>query len=45
VAERLLELQARMTTLADTSYRTARGSKYSGQQLPTASRLYLDFQP
>ena len=22
----------------------ARGSKYSGQQLPTASRLYLDFQ-
>jgi dCTP deaminase len=34
-----------MTTPADKPYGVARGSKYSGQQLPTASRLYLDFQP
>jgi dCTP deaminase len=34
-----------MTTPADKPYGAARGSKYSGQQLPTASRLYLDFQP
>ncbi len=34
-----------MTTPADRPYGAARGSKYSGQQLPTASRLYLDFQP
>jgi dCTP deaminase len=33
-----------MTTPADKPYGAARGSKYSGQQLPTASRLYLDFQ-
>jgi dCTP deaminase len=32
-----------MTTPADRPYGPARGSKYSGQQLPTASRLYLDF--
>jgi dCTP deaminase len=34
-----------MTTPADRPYGAGRGSKYSGQQLPTASRLYLDFQP
>jgi deoxycytidine triphosphate deaminase len=34
-----------MTTPADKPYGAGRGSKYSGQQLPTASRLYLDFQP
>jgi len=34
-----------MTTPADRPYGAARGSKYSGQQFPTASRLYLDFQP
>ena len=33
-----------MTTPAEAPYGAARGSKYSGQQLPTASRLYLDFQ-
>jgi dCTP deaminase len=33
-----------MTTPADTPYGPGRGSKYSNQQLPTASRLYLDFQ-
>jgi dCTP deaminase len=33
-----------MTTAAELPYGAARGSKYSGQQLPTASRLYLDFQ-
>jgi dCTP deaminase len=33
-----------MTTPAERPYGPARGSKYSGQQLPTASRLYLDFQ-
>jgi dCTP deaminase len=33
-----------MTTAAELPYGPARGSKYSGQQLPTASRLYLDFQ-
>ena len=33
-----------MTTPADRPYGAARGSKYSGQQLPTASRLYLDFR-
>jgi dCTP deaminase len=33
-----------MTTPADMPYGALRGSKYSGQQLPTASRLYLDFQ-
>jgi dCTP deaminase len=33
-----------MTTPADKPYGAARGSKYSGQHLPTASRLYLDFQ-
>jgi dCTP deaminase len=32
-----------MTTPAERPYGPARGSKYSGQQLPTASRLYLDF--
>jgi dCTP deaminase len=33
-----------MTTAAEQPYGPGRGSKYSGQQLPTASRLYLDFQ-
>lgn len=33
-----------MTTPADKPYGPERGSKYSNQQLPTASRLYLDFQ-
>jgi dCTP deaminase len=33
-----------MTTPADKPYGPDRGSKYSGQALPTASRLYLDFQ-
>ena len=33
-----------MTTPADRPYGADRGSKYSGQALPTASRLYLDFQ-
>lgn len=33
-----------MTTPAERPYGAARGSKYSGQRLPTASRLYLDFQ-
>jgi dCTP deaminase len=33
-----------MTTPADKPYGAGRGSKYSGQHLPTASRLYLDFQ-
>jgi dCTP deaminase len=33
-----------MTTAAERPYGPERGSKYSGQQLPTASRLYLDFQ-
>jgi len=33
-----------MTTPADRPYGPARGSKYSGQSLPTASRLYLDFR-
>jgi dCTP deaminase len=32
-----------MTTAAERPYGPGRGSKYSGQQLPTASRLYLDF--
>ncbi len=32
-----------MTTPAERPYGAARGSKYSGQRLPTASRLYLDF--
>jgi dCTP deaminase len=32
-----------MTTPAERPYGPERGSKYSGQQLPTASRLYLDF--
>ncbi len=32
-----------MTTPADRPYGPGRGSKYSGQHLPTASRLYLDF--
>jgi dCTP deaminase len=36
---------AEMTTPADRPDGPGRGSKYSGQQLPTASRLYLDFQP
>jgi dCTP deaminase len=36
---------ALMTTPAERPYGPERGSKYSGQQLPTASRLYLDFQP
>jgi dCTP deaminase len=35
---------SQMTTPADRPYGPARGSKYSGQQLPTASRLYLDFK-
>jgi dCTP deaminase len=35
---------SKMTTAADRPYGPARGSKYSGQQLPTASRLYLDFK-
>lgn len=34
-----------MTTPAERPYGPDRGSKYSGQRLPTASRLYLDFQP
>jgi len=34
-----------MTTPAERPYGPARGSKYSGQDVPTASRLYLDFQP
>jgi deoxycytidine triphosphate deaminase len=33
-----------MTTPAERPYGAGRGSKYSGQALPTASRLYLDFQ-
>jgi dCTP deaminase len=33
-----------MTTPADKPYGVQRGSKYSGQELPTASRLYLDFR-
>jgi dCTP deaminase len=33
-----------MTTPADRPYGPKRGSKYSGQRLPTASRLYLDFK-
>ena len=33
-----------MTTPAERPYGPERGSKYSGQQAPTASRLYLDFQ-
>jgi dCTP deaminase len=33
-----------MTTPADRPYGPERGSKYSGQNLPTASRLYLDFE-
>ncbi|MBV9172802.1 MAG: dCTP deaminase [Chloroflexi bacterium] len=33
-----------MTTPAERPYGAARGSKYSGQHLPTASRLYLDFR-
>jgi hypothetical protein len=35
---------SQMTTAADRPYGPARGSKYSGQHLPTASRLYLDFK-
>ena len=35
---------SKMTTAADRPYGPARGSKYSGQHLPTASRLYLDFK-
>ena len=35
---------AQMTTPAERPYGPERGSKYSGQQLPTASRLYLDFK-
>ena len=35
---------SQMMTPAERPYGPARGSKYSGQQLPTASRLYLDFQ-
>lgn len=34
----------RMTTPAECPYGPARHSKYQGQALPTASRLYLDFQ-
>jgi dCTP deaminase len=34
-----------MTTPAERPYGPGRGSKYSGQDVPTASRLYLDFQP
>jgi len=33
-----------MTTESERPYGPERGSKYSGQRLPTASRLYLDFQ-
>ncbi len=33
-----------MTTAAERPYGPDRGSKYSGQNVPTASRLYLDFQ-
>lgn len=33
-----------MTTPAERPYGPGRGSKYSGQDVPTASRLYLDFQ-
>lgn len=32
-----------MTTPAERPYGPARGSKYSGQDVPTPSRLYLDF--
>ncbi len=32
-----------MTTPAERPYGPARGSKYSGQDVPTASRLYMDF--
>ena len=35
---------SKMTTAADRPYGPGRGSKYSGQKLPTASRLYLDFK-
>lgn len=34
---------SQMTTPAERPYGPERGSKYSGQRLPTASRLYLDF--
>ena len=34
-----------MTTPAERPYGQARRSKYQGQALPTASRLYLDFVP
>lgn len=34
----------RMTSPAERAYGPGRGSKYHGQQLPTASRLHLDFQ-
>jgi dCTP deaminase len=34
-----------MTTPADNPYGPERSSKYQGQALPTASRLYLDFVP
>lgn len=34
----------RMSTSAERPYGSERGSKYSGQQVPTASRLYLDFK-
>lgn len=34
----------RMTTPAERPYGPERGSKYHGQELPTVSRLYLDFQ-
>jgi dCTP deaminase len=33
-----------MTTPAERPYGPGRGSKYTGQRLPTASRLYLDFR-
>jgi len=35
---------SRLTTASERPYGPGRGSKYSGQTLPTASRLYLDFQ-
>ncbi len=35
---------ARLDQRAERPYGPARGSKYAGQQLPTASRLYLDFR-
>lgn len=35
---------SQLSTPSERPYGPGRGSKYSGQRLPTASRLYLDFQ-